>query len=78
MAEAKLEEYCLLAKGSKGRKLADVVQRAISDPVLFAFGELLAVPSVHQVGVDVEISVSCFLASLQKYKAIWTCLRAVA
>ena len=66
MAEAKLEEYCLLAKGSKGRTLADVVQRAISDPVLFAFGELLAVPSVQQVGVDVEISVSCFLASLQK------------
>lgn len=53
MAEAKLEEYCLLAKGSKGRTLADVVQRAISDPVLFAFGELLAVPSVQQVGVDV-------------------------
>lgn len=49
MAEAKLEEYCLLAKGSKGRTLADVVQRAISDPVLFAFGELLAVPSIQQV-----------------------------
>lgn len=49
MAEAKLEEYCLLAKGSKGRTLADVVQRAISDPVLFAFGELLAVPSVQQL-----------------------------
>ncbi len=78
MAEAKLEEYCLLAKGSKGRTLADVVQRAISDPVLFAFGELLAVPSVQQVGVDVGVSVSCFLASLQKCKAIWTCLRAVA
>lgn len=49
MAEAKLEEYCLVAKGSKGRILADVVQRATSDPVLFAFGELLAVPSVQQL-----------------------------
>ncbi|DBA97441.1 hypothetical protein WJX77_005637 [Trebouxia sp. C0004] len=49
MAEAKLEEYCLLAKGSKGRTLADVVQRATSDPVIFAFGELLAVPSVQQL-----------------------------
>ena len=49
MAESKLEEYCLVAKGSKGRTLADVVARATSDPVLFAFGELLAVPSVQQV-----------------------------
>lgn len=78
MAEAKLEEYCLLAKGSKGRTLADVVQRAIFDPVLFAFGELLAVPSVQQVGVDGGAPVSCFPASLVMYTAIWTCLRAVA
>ena len=49
MADAKLEEYCLVAKGSRGRTLADVVQRATADPVLFAFGELLAVPSVQQV-----------------------------
>lgn len=49
MADAKLEEYCLVAKGSRGRTLADVVQRATADPVLFAFGELLAVPLVQQL-----------------------------
>ena len=49
MAETKLQEYCLLAKGSRGRTLADILQRATADPVLFAFGELLALPSVQQV-----------------------------
>ncbi|KAL3133270.1 hypothetical protein ABBQ38_007151 [Trebouxia sp. C0009 RCD-2024] len=48
-SDAKLEEYCLVAKGSKGRTVADVIQRATSDPVLFAFGELLALPSVQQL-----------------------------
>lgn len=48
-SDAKLEEYCLVAKGSKGRTVADVIQRATSDPVLFAFGELLSLASVQQV-----------------------------
>lgn len=52
-SDAKLEEYCLVAKGSKGRTVADVIQRATSDPVLFAFGELLSLPSVQQV-IDVR------------------------
>ena len=29
--------------------VADIIQRATSDPTLFAFGELLAVPAVEQV-----------------------------
>ena len=49
MADTKLQEYCLLAKGSRGRTLADILQRATADPVLFAFGELLALPAVQQV-----------------------------
>lgn len=44
-----MQEYCLLAKGSKGRMLVDIIQRATSDPTLFAFGELLVVPSIEQV-----------------------------
>ena len=48
-SDAKLEEYCLVAKGSKGRTVADVIQRATSDPVVFAFGELLSLASVQQV-----------------------------
>ena len=39
----------MLAKGSKDRMVADIIQRATSDPTLFAFGELLAVPAVEQV-----------------------------
>lgn len=49
MESSKLQEYCLLAKGSKGRMLVDIIQRATSDPTLFAFGELLVVPTVEQV-----------------------------
>ena len=49
MESGKLQEYCLLAKGSKGRMLVDIIQRATSDPTLFAFGELLVVPTVEQV-----------------------------
>ena len=48
-SDAKLEEYCLVAKGSKGRTVADIILRATSDPVLFAFGELLSLLSVQQV-----------------------------
>lgn len=49
MEVSKLQEYCLLAKGSKGRMLVDIIQRATADPTLFAFGELLVVPSIEQV-----------------------------
>ena len=49
MESGRLQEYCLLAKGSKGRMLVDIIQRATSDPTLFAFGELLVVPTIEQV-----------------------------
>ena len=73
-SDAKLEEYCLVAKGSKGRTVADVIQRATSDPVLFAFGELLSLPSVQQVkhlrvlgnyksGNDCSIHTVCLLTA---------------
>lgn len=47
--EAKVEQYCLLAKSAKGLALVDLIKRATSEPGLFAFGELLDTPTVAEV-----------------------------
>lgn len=48
--EEKIEQYRLLAKGTRGRALVDLVQKATREPGLFAFGEILDVESVKEVG----------------------------
>jgi hypothetical protein len=45
-----MEQYLLLAKGARGRALVDLIQKVTADPVVFAFGELLDVPSIKEVG----------------------------
>ena len=47
--DAKIQGYVLLAKGMKGRGVADVLTKATADPSVFGFGELLDVPSVREV-----------------------------
>jgi COP9 signalosome complex subunit 7 len=49
MDDNKIEQYLLLAKGARGRALADLIQRATAEPGLFAFGELLEVEGVKEV-----------------------------
>eukprot|EP00899_Mesostigma_viride_P003813 jgi/Mesvir1/13432/Mv16505-RA.1 len=44
-----LEQFCLLAKGAKGRALVQLIHEATSHPDLFAFGELLDVPSIAEL-----------------------------
>ncbi|KAK9838649.1 hypothetical protein WJX74_000603 [Apatococcus lobatus] len=48
-SEAQLEQFCILAKGTKGRAIADLIQRATSQPSIFTFGELLDIPSVKEL-----------------------------
>jgi len=48
-AEPKLQPYLLLAKGARGRGLADLIVKATSEPGLFAFAELLDLPQVQEV-----------------------------
>ena len=48
-SEAQLEQFCILAKSTKGRAIADFIQKATSQPGIFTFGELLDVPSVKEV-----------------------------
>mmetsp|Transcript_15231 Transcript_15231/g.38744 ORF Transcript_15231/g.38744 Transcript_15231/m.38744 type:complete len:257 (+) Transcript_15231:153-923(+) len=45
----KIEQYLLLAKGTRGRGAADLIQRATAEPGLYAFGELLEVESVQEL-----------------------------
>ncbi len=47
--EAKLQQYLLLGKSAKGRALVELINTATAEPGLFAFGELLALPSVQEV-----------------------------
>lgn len=47
--DSKLEQYLLLAKSLKDAALADLIAKACSEPGLFHFGELLALPSVQDL-----------------------------
>lgn len=47
--EAKIQQYLLLAKGARGRGVADLIAKAVSEAGLFAFGELIDVPSVCDI-----------------------------
>ena len=48
--DSKVEQYLLLARSAKGLALADLISKAVAEPGLFAFGELLSLPSVQEVG----------------------------
>lgn len=48
-SEAQLEQFCILAKSTKGRAIADLIQKATSQPGIFTFGELLDIPNVKEV-----------------------------
>lgn len=54
---AELEQLCILAKTYKGRACASVIEKAISHPKIFVFGELLSENSVQSVGLFTGIFV---------------------
>lgn len=45
----KVEQCMLLAKGVRGLALVDLIHKATSEPGLYTFGQLLALPSVQEV-----------------------------
>ena len=49
VSSAKIESFCLLAKGARGRAAAQICAEATGAPGLFAFGELLAMPNIAEV-----------------------------
>lgn len=42
-----LEQFCLLAKGLRGRAVVGIIQQTLSSKRVFVFGELLAMPNVQ-------------------------------
>jgi len=64
MDDAKIQQYLLLAKSTKGRGLADLIVKATEDPGLFAFAELLATPSVQEVR-GAALPASCAACAVQ-------------
>ena len=45
-----MEQYLLLAKGTKGRALVDLIQKVTAEPGIFAFAELLDLSNIQEVG----------------------------
>ncbi len=49
-SEAKMDKYKLMAKGLRGRAVADLVATATREAGLYVFGDLFDVKSVKEVG----------------------------
>mmetsp|Transcript_16806 Transcript_16806/g.27797 ORF Transcript_16806/g.27797 Transcript_16806/m.27797 type:complete len:264 (-) Transcript_16806:686-1477(-) len=49
-----IQQFCLLAKNSRGRACVAIIQQAISTPGLFVFGELLDQPSIQELDSNPE------------------------
>ena len=47
--DVRLQQYILLSKGARGRAVAELINKATSEPGLFCFGELIDAPSVNEV-----------------------------
>ena len=45
----KIEAMIIMAKGKSGRALEDVIDRVLSQPEIFVFGEFIEMPNVQQV-----------------------------
>ena len=45
----KIEAMIIMAKGKTGRALEDVIDRILSQPEIFVFGEFIEMPNVQQV-----------------------------
>jgi COP9 signalosome complex subunit 7 len=60
---ALLEQFVLLAKNVRGRGAAEIVKQATCEPGLFAFGELLDMPSIQEVRSDCQCNTNTLLSS---------------
>ena len=49
-SDSKIQQYLLLGKSARGRALCELINKATAEPGLFAFGELLDVPNIAEVG----------------------------
>ena len=46
----------IMAKGKTGRALGDIIERVLSQPEIFVFGEFLDLPNVKEVSNSTNLS----------------------
>jgi len=47
----KIEAMLIMAKDKTGRALEDIIERVLSQPEIFVFGEFIDLPNVQQVSL---------------------------
>ena len=47
--EEAIERFLILAKGQKGKNLETVIEKVLSDPLIFVFGEFIDLVREQQV-----------------------------
>ena len=50
----------IMAKDKTGRALEDVIERVLSQPEIFVFGEFIDMPNVQQVSFRLFLTLSMF------------------
>ena len=57
----KIEAMLIMAKDKTGRALEDVIERVLSQPEIFVFGEFIDLPNVQQVSRCFSLTLSSCL-----------------
>ena len=57
----KIEAMLIMAKDKTGRALEEIIDRVLTTPEIFVFGEFLDMPNVQQVSLLTAIILSNFL-----------------
>mgnify|MGYP006079113557 FL=1 len=69
MSSPEIDNFCALAQQQKGLALVFLIEKVLSNPKLFVFGELLSVPSVTALK-DVDAGNSDSAAFLKSYNSL--------
>jgi hypothetical protein len=49
-ADAKIEEFLTLSKGQKSKALETLIEKILSNPLIYVFGEFLALSNFQELG----------------------------
>ena len=52
----KIEALLIMAKDKTGRALEEIIDRVLSQPEIFVFGEFIELPNVQQVSSSLRLS----------------------
>eukprot|EP00877_Chromochloris_zofingiensis_P010675 jgi/Chrzof1/5861/Cz16g18140.t1 len=63
-SDTKIQQYVLLGKSARGKSIAELITRALAEPGLFGFGEILDLPSVQETLADLKVCHAAHQSSL--------------